>query len=322
MDSPKTLARIAILSIGEMGLGIACLLISHGYRVITNASGRSRATQDRARKNSISLVSTDIDLVNNADYIISIVPPAESLNIAKRIITVFSSQGFMGRQKPLYYLDLNAISPRSAREINDLFAQITPIIRFIDGGIIGGPPKLKEDGVWTKPSIVVSGPHRLSNAEPSGQHLAEILYLKHINDMIGSATGLKMCFASLSKGFTALAIQSLTTAHNLNVMPELIAHLEEFNPSARKSIESATRMPPKAYRWVKEMEEIADTFELDGGFKEEESIFRPIAQVYDLVAHGTDLGHEKTEDRKRGQTIQDVALLMSEGIAIRKGKAD
>jgi len=250
------------------------------------------------------------------------VPPAESLNIAKRIVTVSSSPDFLARQKPLYYLDLNAISPRSAHEIDDLFAKNTPNIRFIDGGIIGGPPKLKEDGRWMKPSVVVSGPHRLSNATPSGQHLAETLYLKHINDMIGSATGLKMCFASLSKGFTALAIQSLTTAHNLNVMPELIAHLEEFNPGARKSIESTTRMPPKAYRWVKEMEEIADTFERDGGFKETESIFRPIAEVYNLVAHGTDLGHEKTEDRKRGQTTQDVAVLMSEGTAMRKEKTD
>ena len=79
-------------------------------------------------------------------------------------------------------------------------------------------------------------------------------------------------------------------------------------------------MPPKAYRWVREMEEIAETFEADGGFQEAESIFRPIAQVYELVANGTELGKEVTEDRKRGKTVEDVALLMSEGTARRKEK--
>ncbi|KAG9575767.1 hypothetical protein KCU77_g15341, partial [Aureobasidium melanogenum] len=80
-------------------------------------------------------------------------------------------------------------------------------------------------------------------------------------------------------------------------------------------------MPPKAYRWVREMEEIDATLAEDGGF-EEESIFSGIARTYELVAHGTDLGKEKTERRNRGKTTEDVALLMSEGIEKRKQKMD
>lgn len=34
------LATIGILSIGDMGLGIAKLLIANGYKVVTNASDR------------------------------------------------------------------------------------------------------------------------------------------------------------------------------------------------------------------------------------------------------------------------------------------
>ena len=34
------LATIGILSIGEMGMGIAKLLIAHNYRVVTNVEGR------------------------------------------------------------------------------------------------------------------------------------------------------------------------------------------------------------------------------------------------------------------------------------------
>ena len=81
-------------------------------------------------------------------------------------------------------------------------------------------------------------------------------------------------------------------------------------------------MCPKAYRWVREMEEIAETFEADGGFDGTESMFRPIAEVYELVANGTDLGKETTEDRRRGKTLDDVAKLMSEGTERRKVKTD
>jgi hypothetical protein len=147
--------------------------------------------------------------------------------------------------------------------------------------------------------------------------------MKHVNSTIGSATGLKMCFASLSKGFTALAIQSFTTAHNLGVVDELKAHMEEFNPAALKNVErSLPNMCPKAYRWVHEMQEIAETFEADGGFEAKESSFQSIAEVYALVADGTVLGEEKTEDRKRGTTADDVAKLVAEGTARRKMKTE
>lgn len=36
----STLATVGILSIGEMGLGVAKLLIAQKYRVVTNISGR------------------------------------------------------------------------------------------------------------------------------------------------------------------------------------------------------------------------------------------------------------------------------------------
>lgn len=310
------------------GMWVRCLDTLHhltmSYQQARYATDslHSKETQDRARKNSVGLVPTDAELCNTADYILSIVPPRDALATAQRIATASSSADFKKRTNPLYYLDLNAISPRSARQINDLFSTSSPSVLMIDGGIIGPPPKLKDDHSWYKPSVPVSGPHKLSEAPASGAHLAETLNMQHINSTVGSATGLKMCFAALSKGFTALAIQSLTTAHNLGCLPELQQHLQQYNPGAAKSVESITRMPPKAYRWVREMEEIAETFEADGGFEGEESIFRPVAKVYDFVAYGTELGHEKTEERKRGKTTGDVALLMSEGTARRKEKTE
>ena len=186
-------------------------------------------------------------------------------------------------------------------------------IRFIDGGIIGGAPKKHGDGTWTKPSLVVSGPHRLDEAPLSGHHLAGILNLKHIADTIGPASGLKMCFASMTKGLTAIAIQAFTTAYKIGVFEHLQSHLSEYSfRTGDLAAKGLVNMPPKAYRWVDEMREIARTFQDEGGFQM--GMFEGVSEVYRVVAEETDLGKEKTENRRLGKTAEDVARTMVEGM--------
>ena len=145
-----------------------------------------------------------------------------------------------------------------------------------------------------------------------------------------------MCFAAMSKGFTAIAIESFTTAERMGVLPELQAHLKEYNPSGGASAaRGLVGMPPKAYRWVAEMEEIARTMEEVGGFRSRRSgetggeedgatrsvqgrggdLFRGVSDVYRFVADETKLGEEKTESRQRGMTAEDVAVLCVEAMA-------
>ncbi|RDW73965.1 hypothetical protein BP5796_07407 [Coleophoma crateriformis] len=331
-------ATVGILSIGEMGMGIAKLLIAHNYHVVTNIEGRSEDTHTRARQSSIETLPTDTALVQRADYILSIVPPRDALATAQRITTAFSSLGPEGKPTPLYYLDLNAISPRSAREIAAVFHSAAPAIRFLDGGIIGGPPSLaasatKENTTsnhpetthpWKRPSIHVSGSHPLSSAPIAGANLEEVLNSKHISAEIGPASGLKCCFASTSKGFTAICIQAFTTAAQLGVLEELKEEISTRAPGLFKAgTNGVTSMPPKAYRWVREMQEIAVTHADDGGFEGEGmGIFDAVARVYDTVANETVLGEEKTERRKRGRTVEDVAAAMGEGLAAKKMKKE
>jgi 3-hydroxyisobutyrate dehydrogenase-like beta-hydroxyacid dehydrogenase len=297
--------------------------VSASNVVFANRKTDSEATQKRARESNVELMSTDLQLCNEADYILSIAPQKDTRAIADRVIAAVTDPDFMFMQRkvPLYFLDLNAVSPRTARDAFEHFASSAPAVKVIDGGIVGPPPKLKDDGKWFCPGFPVSGPHRLHEAPVSGEHLAKTLDVSHINDDIGSASGVKMCFAAMHKGFTALATQSLTAAHNLGVLTELQGYLET-SPLGSYVNSGLPDMPPKAYRWVQEMEEIADTFEQDGGFSREESIFRPIGQVYELVANGTELGKEQTDDRQRGKTAEDVAALTSAGIEKRKLKTE
>ncbi|KAK3079160.1 hypothetical protein LTS18_005585 [Coniosporium uncinatum] len=74
-------------------------------------------------------------------------------------------------------------------------------------------------------------------------------------------------------------------------------------------------MSPKAYRWVDEMREIGRTFEGEGGWHGgEEGVFGRVAEVYRFVAEGTVLGEERTEERVRGKTAEDVAEAVVEGL--------
>lgn len=232
---------------------------------------------------------------------------------------------------PLYYLDLNAIAPSSALAIAKQLEPLGESIRLIDGGIIGGPPKANTDAAsdekdvsksWSRPSIVLSGAYPLSEAPKSGSHLANILFTKHVGPDIGTASGLKCCYASLTKGFTALAIQSFSTAAKLGVLDELREEIRSSNPSNEtRALNGLVGMPPKSGRWVAEMQEIGKTFKEAGGWEgsavenrdgQRSSVFDEIAEVYRYVAEETVLGEEKSGQRVRGKTGEDIVAAILE----------
>ncbi|OCK75684.1 6-phosphogluconate dehydrogenase C-terminal domain-like protein [Lepidopterella palustris CBS 459.81] len=293
MSAP--LATVGILSIGSMGVGVAKLLQANNYRVLTNVTNRSPSTQSRASSASIHLVSTDTELVAQCDYVLSIVPPRDAVSTAKRIINALNQTPSPrpSALPPLYFLDLNAISPSTARKIDSDFQSVASNLRFIDGGIIGGPPCPSSDSSsWKRPGIPISGPHPLHEAPTNGAHLAETLNTQYLSATIGSASGLKCCFASMNKGFTALALQSFSTASSLNVLPELQQYLSEYTPMVGElAARGVVGCPPKAYRWVEEMVQIGQCFEEDGGWGEQARIFGKVSEVFELLGKGVEEGY-------------------------------
>ncbi|KAH7126866.1 hypothetical protein B0J11DRAFT_526652 [Dendryphion nanum] len=281
----SSLANVGILSIGQMGLGVAKLLVAHNYHVLTNVTDRSSATQARAQDAHLDLVENDVELVAKSDYIISIVPPKDAVATANRIIAALKTNPRVASTSPLYYLELNAVSPATVSSIAENFREDAPDVRFIDGGIIGGPPSPSVDSTWKRPGIPLSGPFPLHESPTSGTHLAETLNTKYLGPRIGSASGLKCCFAALSKGFTALALQSFSTAASLDVLPALQHYLDQYNPGGgERAAKGIVGCPSKAYRWVEEMNQIGECFSQDGGWAEQAKVFREIAGVYEGLA--------------------------------------
>lgn len=265
-------------------------------------------------------------------------PPRDATATAQRILDALPSSPDTARQ-PLYYADLNAVSPATASQIASLFERARSPVRFVDGCILGGPPRedtapdpgtngtTADDAVpavpgWITPGVPTSGPHPIASIPDIGERLAAALGASHISPSIGAASGLKMCFASLSKGFTALAVESFTTAHRLGVLPHLRAELAGRLPlHAQMAERSAVTMPPKAYRWVREMEEISATHREEGGFADE-FMFRGAASIYRTIAEDTVLGKEKIGKRVRGTTLEDLAEAVSEGLDKKRKKTE
>jgi 3-hydroxyisobutyrate dehydrogenase-like beta-hydroxyacid dehydrogenase len=126
----------------------------------------------------------------------------------------------------------------------------------------------------------------------------------------GQASGLKMCYASLTKGLTALATEALVAARAQGLQEALMAEFQAlpfFNTIERM----VPGMPPKAYRWVGEMEEIARTFS-DLGLPPQ--MPQGAASLYRFI-EGTELGNETPEQRHHGQTLEDVVAILAAALA-------
>ena len=177
---------IAILSIGDLGLGIASLLVAHSFHVITSIAVDSPASTESALS-KLPPALGDLDLVQRADYILSILPPVMARANACRIQEALWEWGREGMKKELWYIDLNAVSPAMARGMAEDFNATVPCVRFAAGAIVGAPPAQTQEGGWTKPVIRHSGAWALHDAPLDGARLAEVLNARYLGKDAGKA---------------------------------------------------------------------------------------------------------------------------------------
>jgi putative dehydrogenase len=221
---------VAVISTGDMGAGVAGHLVRSGVRVVTALEGRGERTRAQAAAAGVEDAGSLADAVRQADVLLAILPPGRALELARAV----------GRDAGPLYVDCNAVSPTTACAIGAVVGE-----RYVDAGIIGGP---------SAPRFYAAGPHAPAFAELP-------LDVRVLDGPIGHASALKMCYASLTKGLTALLIESMVTAESMGLRDALRAELKDSQP---QFLASASRglpgMVPKAYRWIAEMEEIAATF--------------------------------------------------------------
>jgi 3-hydroxyisobutyrate dehydrogenase-like beta-hydroxyacid dehydrogenase len=273
------MSTVAVIGMGAMGSAVARVLHEGGNAVVTSVEGRGPSTIARAESSGAIIMESRDRLVESADVVLSIVPPAKAQEIAGDIATAARRSGRTG----LIYVDYNAVAPATVRAIADTMASVGA--NFADGCIIGQPP----GGDW-RPAMPLCGPATASVVEILGQHLD----VRVIDGPPGQASALKMCWAALTKVTSALYLELLVAAERLGVSDELRT---QMNSGATLHLDIMNawmpRIPPKAGRWVGEMHEIAATFDAVGlstliptGAAD---LFRMVADAADRIEESSDV---------------------------------
>ena len=251
--------RIAVIAPGAMGAGVAQRLHARGAEVAVTLDQRGPASVRRAA--GLALMDSEQALAEWAEIVLSILPPGEAAALAQRLRPALGPDAI--------YVDCNAVSPDTVQTI----AAALPGVAFADVGIIGGPPTGDDAG----PRLYASGEaaERLVGLRDFG------IDLRPIAGGVGAASALKMSYAGITKGLTAIGSAMALGAAALGAAEVLRAELADSQPELLRMLDRGVPgMFDKAYRWVAEMEEIEAFLAASPAAP----IYQGAARLYDAIA--------------------------------------
>src|SRR5450830_2056255 len=265
---------VAIIAPGNMGSAVGRRLTENKVKVLTSLAGRSTASAARAGAAGMTAVA-DAQLTES-DFMLSIVPPGDALGLAQRLAGVLTS----ANKKPVY-VECNAVSPRTVLEIADVVGSTG--CPFVGAGIIGPPPKPGS----TNTKFYAAGPAAGLFAKLNDFGLI----VRVLQGPLTTASALKMSYAGITKGFTALGAAMMLAATRGGSAEALKAELAASRPDLLGYLtRQVPNMYSKAYRWVAELEEIS-TFV--GEDHDEHAMLDAAARFYERIAQ--DFDGEKQE---------------------------
>jgi len=285
--------RVGLMSPGDMGQAVAMQIKAKGLTVCTALDHRSERSRALAREAGLTDLGAVTQLVAECDVVLSIMNPGAALDFARE-----AAEALRASTRETLIVDCNAVAPDTVREIAGLVERAGG--RFLDAGIIGPPPRGS-----VRTDLYVSGPGAADLELLAGPQLA----VQMVSDRIGDASALKMCFGALNKGTQALWLDVLIAAQHLGVADMLEQQLRRSRAEFYDLVLGQfPGMPPKAYRWVPEMLEIAKTL---GAAGITPKVFQGAADIYRFVA-GTALAKETPENRDRTRGGKDVVRLLAQ----------
>ena len=260
---------VAVIAPGMMGAAVGKRLADNGVKVLTSLKGRSEETATRAK--AAGMAAAGDEEIAACDFILSILPPGDAVTLAERFQPALKASN----AKPVY-VDCNAINPKT---VDRVAAVIAPTdCPFVDSGIIGSPPKPGDAG----PRFYASGP-----AAPRFASLRDYgLDVRLLDGALSAASAMKMSYAGITKGTQAIGAAMMLAATRGGSADALFAELS----SSQKEMfawfkRGLSLMPPKAYRWIAEMHEIAGFVGDDPAAKE---LYEGAAHFYERIAEDFD----------------------------------
>jgi 3-hydroxyisobutyrate dehydrogenase-like beta-hydroxyacid dehydrogenase len=298
----KPAARtIAVIGTGDMGAAVGAALVRAGYRVITDSSRRSEPSRARATRAGFIDAGSLEAVVQQADLLLSIVPPAAAFGFAQAV-----AEAVRATRAQITFADCNAVAPDTVRAIAALFQGSK--CGFVDAGIVGRGPG--PGGERTR--FYVSGTARRQLLDLDVSEIA----LVDLGEHVGDASALKMTYAALNKGTDALHACLLLAALRLGVLEPLLKECEASQAQALARMKARTPfLGATAARFTGEMAEIAKTFASVGVTPD---FHRGAEWVYALIAM-TPFATETRETLPRERALRD-ALAVYDAALEREGR--
>ena len=288
-----SIESVAILSPGDMGHAIGQLLREKELKVFTCLAGRSDRTRELSEKAGIIDMPNLNVLVEQSDVVMSITVSEAVPGLCHEIADAVKATG-----TDLLFAECNAIAPSLSAEMQKVLNEGGA--RYVDASIIGGPPR---NG--NSPRLYVSG----DNATEFEQLKDFGLDVRNLGTQLGRASGIKMCYAAMTKGTTALHTELLIAAEKMGLREELMAEFAGGQQAVITRMEGwIPTMPAKSRRWVSEMEEIEATFRELGLTPD---IFKGVADMYRMIG-ATPLGDENPETRNTTRDLAETIRIIAE----------
>lgn len=287
------IGTVAILSPGDMGHAVGQRLREHELDVITCLAGRSERTRALADKAGIRDVPTMEELVEQSDLVMSMTVSAAVPGVCQQVADALKATG-----SETLFAECNAIAPQLTRQLEPVITDAGG--RFVDASIIGGPPR-----PGYSPHFYASGEYAAQFARLNDFGLTVL----KLDGDVGQASGIKMCYAAMTKGSWALYTELLMAAELMGLTESLLAEFQSGQESVLQRMErTIPTVPPRARRWVSEMEEIRDTFAHLGMTPH---LFEGVAEMYHFIG-STPLDDETPESRDRNRTFTETIRQLAE----------
>lgn len=279
---------IGILYPGEMGATFGKFLDEAGFCVITTLAGRSDRTDRLCHQSRLSIVESLREVIERSDVVISLVSPGAALSVAKDVAEYGN-----GLSKRLLYIDANSISPATVTRISNVLCHSN--IDFVDASIFGLASQLRQRG-----TLYLSGSCAKAISYPFGS----IMRVKVVGDLPGQASALKMIISGIPKGLSALFVETMLFAEDMDLLGEAIESCDEIYPSIMEVIRRMLpTYPQHAGRRAEELEEVEQTMSASGV---RPRILRAVREVTSALATVSWTGKQDAQQWTIADIIREI----------------
>jgi 3-hydroxyisobutyrate dehydrogenase-like beta-hydroxyacid dehydrogenase len=242
------MSRIAILYPGELGAQLGRAVVQAGGVAITCLFGRSEATRGRTTAAQFSVVPSLEEIARQSELVISLVPPTSAVEIACSFAaSVDLARCRGGAPAEPTFLDANSVSPQTKQRIAQTLSRAG--IHCLDGAFFGPANRVGPENV-----LALSGP----GAEQIAPLLREVVEVRHVGEIIGQASALKMALGIMTKALCALFLEMVCASARCGQLDPILEIMRRHYPGTMCFLErSLPTYPAHVARKIDELAEVA-----------------------------------------------------------------